>query len=145
MGKWEIWSAFRILFRQRERESFFPEPGGGSRDAVHRGLVERQSFLFCVADQAVVGRGYVARFLGEGGRDYETTPIQTMFSANETVTIIDPRHPLYDRTFPLLDIANRAHIGRACVIQLRDGLERIVPLAVTDRCPGRKFPSVMWL
>ena len=69
------------------------------------------------------------------GRDYETTPIQTIVSANETVTIIDPRHPLYDRTFPLLDIANRAHIGRACVIQLRDGLERIVPLAVTDRAP----------
>jgi hypothetical protein len=67
VGEWETWTGFRILFRQRERESFFPEPGGGSRDAVHRGLVERQSCLFCEADQAVVGRGYVARFLGAAG------------------------------------------------------------------------------
>lgn len=66
-------------------------------------------------------------------RDYETTPIQTTFSATETVTIVDPRHPLYGRTFPLIDIANRSHIGQACVIQLRDDLERTVPLAVTDR------------
>jgi hypothetical protein len=56
-----------------------------------------------------------------------------MFSATETVTIVDPRHPLYGRTFPLINIANRSRIGQACVIQLQDDLERTVPLAVTDR------------
>jgi len=50
---------------------------------------------------------------------------------DESITIIDPRHPLYGRHYPLLDLN-----ADACVIQLRAGLQRRVPLAVTDRGPG---------
>jgi hypothetical protein len=50
----------------------------------------------------------------------------------ETVTIIDPRHPLYDQTFPLLHIKNKQNLVPACLIRLRTSVERLVPLAVTN-------------
>ena len=48
------------------------------------------------------------------------------------MTITDPRHPLYGRTFPLLEVrqANRQHVQ--CVIELDAAIHRVIPLEVTD-------------
>jgi hypothetical protein len=51
------------------------------------------------------------------------------------VTVVDPRHPLYGRTLPLIDITNKQYLGRSCVVWIQEGVERIVPLAATDRAP----------
>jgi hypothetical protein len=60
------------------------------------------------------------------------TPIRRRFAAAETVTIIDPRHPLYDRTFPLLHVKNKQNLILSCLIQLPEGVERLVPVEVTN-------------
>ena len=48
------------------------------------------------------------------------------------VTIIDPRHPLYDQTFPLLHIKNKQNLVPSCLIRLRAGVERLVPIEATN-------------
>jgi hypothetical protein len=48
------------------------------------------------------------------------------------VTIVDPRHPLYGQTFPLLHLKNKQQLVPSCLIRLAAGAERLVPLAVTD-------------
>ena len=63
----------------------------------------------------------------------QTPPIETTGSQEETVTIIDPRHPLYGLTFPLIDIINKPRLGRCCVISIKRQIERSVPLAATNR------------
>ena len=65
----------------------------------------------------------------------ETTPIATLCSSEEMVTITDPRHPLYGRTFPLIHVTNRKYLGRCCVIRLQEGIERNVPIEATDHSP----------
>jgi hypothetical protein len=51
------------------------------------------------------------------------------------VTVVDPRHPLFGRTFPLLNITNMPHAGRCCIVRYLGTLERAIPLQVTDRSP----------
>jgi len=48
------------------------------------------------------------------------------------VTIIDPRHPLYNQTFPLLHIKHKQKLIPACLIRLKAGVERLVPIEVTN-------------
>lgn len=75
-------------------------------------------------------------------RNKITTPISSTISPEETVTIIDPRHPLAGRILPLLEIIQKQKIGACCVVLLPGGVEHIVPLAVTDRTntPPSIFP-----
>jgi hypothetical protein len=63
-------------------------------------------------------------------------------STEENVKIIDPRHPLFGRTLPLVHITNKQNQGRCCVVLLQEGIERIVPLRATDRSPEpiKEFP-----
>jgi hypothetical protein len=62
-----------------------------------------------------------------------TTPIDLIMSApEETVTIVDPRHPLFGRTLPCLGIANSSHRGRCCIVWIRPTVERHVPVAATN-------------
>jgi len=58
------------------------------------------------------------------------------------VTIIDPRHPLYAQTFPLLHIKHKQKLIPACLIRLKAGVERLVPIAVTNLAisPPTVFP-----
>jgi len=49
------------------------------------------------------------------------------------VTVIDPRHPLYGQTFPLVYITNKPYSGRCCVLWLQEGMERNVPVGATDQ------------
>jgi hypothetical protein len=48
------------------------------------------------------------------------------------VTVIDPRHPLYNRTFPLLHIKNKQEKNPRCLISLPEGVERWLPIEVTS-------------
>jgi hypothetical protein len=56
-------------------------------------------------------------------------------SPEGAVTIVDPRHPLFNQTFPLIEITDHLAIGRCCRIWLPCEAERLIPLAVTDRAP----------
>jgi hypothetical protein len=54
---------------------------------------------------------------------------------SETVTVIDPRHPLCGQSFRLLGIAMKNQLGRCCVVLDHAGRERNLPIAVTDHSP----------
>ncbi len=60
------------------------------------------------------------------------TPIGRSLAAPEKVTIVDPRHPLCDQTFPLLHIKNQRQLIPSCLVRLPEGVERLVPVAATN-------------
>jgi hypothetical protein len=70
------------------------------------------------------------------------TPIDKEISQPETVTIADPRHPLYEQTFPLLHIQNKHELVLSCQIQIMPGANRLVPISLTDLAtvPPDVFP-----
>jgi hypothetical protein len=70
---------------------------------------------------------------GSGNRSQENTPKDITFLPQETVTVVDPRHPLFGRTLPLLGITNKQNLIPCCVVWIDEGVERIVPVAATDR------------
>ena len=70
--------------------------------------------------------------LGSAKPNQVNTPKRTSNAVPETVTVIDPRHPLYDQTFPLLHIKNKQELVRSCLVLLTESVERLIPLAVTD-------------
>jgi hypothetical protein len=60
------------------------------------------------------------------------TPKRNILAVPETVTIIDPRHPLYDHTFSLLHIKNKQELIPSCLVRLAEGAERLIPISVTN-------------
>ena len=62
----------------------------------------------------------------------QTTSIGSRLSPDQTVTVIDPRHPLCGRTLPLIGITNKPYLGRCCVVWLHPEVERLVPVSATD-------------
>jgi len=48
------------------------------------------------------------------------------------VTVVDPRHPLYEQTFPLLHLKNKQELIPSCLVQITEGVERLLPVSVTD-------------
>jgi hypothetical protein len=71
-----------------------------------------------------------------GKLNQENTPIESSSAAVETVTIVDPRHPLYSQTFPLLHIKNKQKLIPSCLVRLPEGVERLVPIEMTNLAPG---------
>ena len=65
----------------------------------------------------------------------QTTPLEVTLSPEDTVTVVDPRHPLFGQTLSLIGITNKQYLGRCCIVWLRAGMEQLVPLAATDRSP----------
>lgn len=63
--------------------------------------------------------------------DQVNAPIEKIVATPE-VTIVDPRHPLYDQTFPLLHVKNHRNLIPSCLIRVLEGVDRLVPVAVTD-------------
>src|SRR4029450_1722940 len=61
-----------------------------------------------------------------------TTPIGHRFSVDQTITVLDPRHPLCGRTLPLVAITHHAQLGRCCVVWLRPHVERFMPVQATN-------------
>jgi hypothetical protein len=71
--------------------------------------------------------------LERGKPDQLTTPIDLIMPAPEaTVTVVDPRHPLFGRTLPCVGIANSSHRGRCCIVWIRPTVERHVPVWATN-------------
>ncbi len=70
--------------------------------------------------------------LAWGNPDQFTTPIDLIVSPKETVTVVDPRHPLFGRTLPCVGISNSCHRGRCCILWIRPTVERHVPVTATD-------------
>ena len=48
------------------------------------------------------------------------------------MTVIDPRHPLFNRTFPLLHIKNKQEKIPRCLISLPEGVECWLPIQLTN-------------
>src|SRR5262245_1581297 len=61
-----------------------------------------------------------------------TTPIRHRFSVDQTITVLDPRHPLCGRTLPLVAIMHHSQLGRCCVVWLRPHVERFIPVQATN-------------
>src|SRR6266849_3275696 len=61
-----------------------------------------------------------------------TTPIEHSVSPDQTITVVDPRHPLCGRTLPLVAMTYHAQLGRCCVVRLRPNVERFVPVQATN-------------
>lgn len=70
------------------------------------------------------------------------TPITRSFSAPETVTVIDPRHPLHNQTFALLHLKNKQELIPCCLVRLAAGATRLIPVNVTNlsQTPPDVFP-----
>src|SRR3954469_17687863 len=60
----------------------------------------------------------------------------------ETVEVIDPTHPLYGLTLPLIEVATKPQLGRACAVTLSPGVVRLIPLAATSLGGGSPPGSV---
>jgi hypothetical protein len=73
---------------------------------------------------------------------FDNTPLGGMHPPQETITIVDPQHPLFGQAFPLIAITDKHSEGPSCFIWLREGVERSVPVEVTDRGlePHSTFP-----
>ena len=69
---------------------------------------------------------------GTANLNQHNTPIGTTFTPDQTVTVVDPRHPLCGRTLPLVGIAQKPYLGRCCVVWIRPTVERHVPVSATD-------------
>src|SRR4029453_16070623 len=61
-----------------------------------------------------------------------TTPIGHRFSSDQTITVLDPRHPLCGQTLPLVAITHHTQLGRCCVVWLRPHVERLIPVQATN-------------
>jgi hypothetical protein len=61
--------------------------------------------------------------------DQVNTPISKSLATPETVTIVDPRHPLHDQTFPLLHVKDHRNLIPSCLIQVLEGVDRLVPVS----------------
>lgn len=59
----------------------------------------------------------------------------------ETVTVIDPRHPLYGQTFRLVQVEDRPDHGQCCLVEREWGQNSYIPLDVTDKSETRWVSS----
>jgi hypothetical protein len=50
----------------------------------------------------------------------------------EEIEVTDPTHPLYGLRLPCLGVTNKQVLGRACVVWLARGIERLIPVAATS-------------
>ena len=48
------------------------------------------------------------------------------------MTVVDPRHPLYGQSFPLLHLKNKQELIPSCLVRLTEGVERLIPVNVTN-------------
>jgi hypothetical protein len=55
--------------------------------------------------------------------------------SRETVTVNDPRDPLFGQTFTLQFVENKSYRGKCCVVRMETGIERHIPISVTELSP----------
>lgn len=59
-------------------------------------------------------------------------PIEVTPLAAETVCVTDPTHPFYGLELPLVGVTRTARIGAVCVVWVRRGVQRVVPVKATE-------------
>jgi len=74
---------------------------------------------------------------GSGNPNQITTPVGHRVSpeqtiTEQTITVVDPRHPLCGRTLTLVAMTHHVVLGRCCVVWLRPHVERLVPVRATN-------------
>jgi hypothetical protein len=65
-----------------------------------------------------------------------STSLEQSNTSIETITVIDPRDPLFGQTFTLLFVENKSYRGKCCVVRMETGIERHIPIVVTNLSPG---------
>ena len=63
--------------------------------------------------------------------NHVTTPLDRRLSTEQTITVTDPRHPLYGRTLTLIALTYHHELGQCCVVWLRPQVVRLVPVSAT--------------
>jgi len=56
--------------------------------------------------------------------------------------VIDPTHPLYGLSFPLIGITVKQRLGRVCLVWLHPGIERAIPVRATTLANESHVPVV---
>src|SRR5262249_16197236 len=82
-----------------------------------------------------------------GNPNQVTTSIGHSVAPEQTITILDPRHPLCGRTLPLVAMMTHAQLGRCCVVRLGPNVERCVPVYATNLAfaPSSISPTPLWV
>jgi hypothetical protein len=85
--------------------------------------------------------------LGWGNLNHVTTPVGHSVAPEQTITVIDPRHPLCGRTLTLVAMTHHATLGRCGVVWLRPQIARLVPVRATNLAfdPNDRHPSPLSL
>jgi hypothetical protein len=58
------------------------------------------------------------------------------------IKVLDPRHPLFGGEFRLLETIKFKNGKTLCVIELRPGIRRRIPIEVTDRGESLNIPTL---
>lgn len=58
----------------------------------------------------------------------------------DTVEALDPTHPLYGKTLPLVGVTNKQVLGRVAIVWINPGVERMVPLYATSLADAPMTP-----
>src|SRR3954454_25245279 len=74
-------------------------------------------------------------------RIQDSAPIGLTNLTSETIRVVDPTHPLYDLTLPLVGVTTTARLGRACVVWLQPRVTRVIPWAATSLAAVTPSPS----
>lgn len=74
----------------------------------------------------------------------QTTPVGADLAKDE-VTVLDPHHPLFGCTFPLVRIVGEDEDKRSCVVRLPSAVERLIPIEATDHSPNpiKTYPLLL--
>lgn len=59
----------------------------------------------------------------------------------DTIKIVDPTHPLYAKTLPLVGVTTKQVLGRVAIVWIHPGVERMVPLCATSLADAPPPPS----
>lgn len=76
--------------------------------------------------------GLLLTLLSSSKPSQHNTPIEVTPLAVETVRVTDPTHPFHGLELPLVGVTRKAGLGAVCVVWIRRGVERVIPVGATD-------------
>jgi hypothetical protein len=63
----------------------------------------------------------------------DDAPLGSTLFGGDLVEVVDPTHPLYGLTLPVIGITQKRSSVVMCAVWLQPGIERLIPIAATDR------------
>ena len=63
----------------------------------------------------------------------QETPLGSTLFGGDLVEVVDPTHPLYGLTLPLIGVTQKRASVVMWAVWLQPGVERLIPVAATDR------------